>query len=1254
MRFIENGPAIPDDLLVARDEGNVIFFCGAGVSRARAGLSDFATLAKNLLDDLGSAKDSPARTLFDAGAEAERVSGVKGLVAYDRIFGMLEREFEAAEVRQAVARALRPAPDCNLEAHRVLLDLSRTRGGLARLVTTNFDRLFEACDAGVKLSNPPNLPDPLREQDFHGVIHLHGVVDEHYGGILQDELVLSSADFGHAYLASGWATRYIQTLLQRYRIVFVGYSADDPPVQYLLEALNRFGQPGNALYAFQSGDKQQAAQQWAHKGVEPILYEKTGDHRFLWDTLAGWADRARDVDGWYAKIIRDAGRGPAAMRPHERGIVAHLAATAQGCRMIADQPQTLPPEWLFVFDRRARYGNPAPMFESNVPQFDPFDAFGLDSDPLPAPPDPDNRYAPRAVPQAWDATALIPADLEGLSRQHAASFGASANGMTLLVPRLGDLARWIVRIADMDATLWWAVKREPLHPQLQEGIRFRIQGGKNISPALRKGWGLLLQSWQHKAPQADREIFEVERNATAFGWTSSVVRDAVELFRPYLLVREPFRSKPPEGREGTLDDLVRVDIEYPFPYRWPEIPSEWLALAVRLLGDQLEEALCLEEEFGTGGWYIDSISAEVNEQLFSNLHGLGGYLAVYAFALQRLSKSEGEGARAEVSRWVSTHVAFDRLRIWAAGQPELTSPEAAGQILTALDDHVFWSDLYRSDLFAVLTTRWSELDLAVTVRIETRICGGTYPLLEGNELDEAEVAHRRLDRLQLLLNSGATMTEGLSTEMARLRSMAPDWTPETAPEPTLPMPRGGPMAVDTRAELLDGLPLGDILTRAKELGGFDFDSAIVRQPFEGLSRFRPARALGAITAAGKSGTFDGAAWATLLNVNADITPRMACVIAHRLARLDVLDLAQLVGPVSDWIGNKFELLASQLPHALDVLWDAMQDALEVGPMAHKDSKRNWVDRSIRSPAGRLANAWFKHPAVSEPSVEVGLPAGWLKRLDRMLNLPGDQGCYVIAIAARRLNWFFHFSRVWTDRCLLSLAFQPMETDISRAFWAGYLSSGTVPQHLLFAEIRDSLTGLAYARSLEPAQERTLANMLLVAWRHNEFSDNKLESLTDAEMREVLVHATEPFCTATLWCFKQLSQLPEASFADQISKFLSDVWPRQKALRTPEISAKLVDLVTGFPDRFADLVQVVLPRLVPLKPQSTVLYDPNAVERLASKSPRSLLQLLSVILDQDPGNWPYMTGNVLRRLAEHDETRDELQLATLLRKLSPAG
>jgi hypothetical protein len=65
MRFLADGPSIPDELLVARDEGRVIFFCGAGVSRARAGLSDFFGLAQRVSETLGVASDSPGKRIIE-------------------------------------------------------------------------------------------------------------------------------------------------------------------------------------------------------------------------------------------------------------------------------------------------------------------------------------------------------------------------------------------------------------------------------------------------------------------------------------------------------------------------------------------------------------------------------------------------------------------------------------------------------------------------------------------------------------------------------------------------------------------------------------------------------------------------------------------------------------------------------------------------------------------------------------------------------------------------------------------------------------------------------------------------------------------------------------------------------------------------------------------------------------------------------------------------------------------------------------
>jgi hypothetical protein len=108
-----------------------------------------------------------------------------------------------------------------------------------RLVTTNFDLLFEAAAPKATVWTPARLPQTREIASFEGIVHLHGVFDNAYQEPVGGSFVLSSAEFGRAYLAEGWATAFIRSVMDNYRIVFVGYAADDPPVQYLLEALRR-------------------------------------------------------------------------------------------------------------------------------------------------------------------------------------------------------------------------------------------------------------------------------------------------------------------------------------------------------------------------------------------------------------------------------------------------------------------------------------------------------------------------------------------------------------------------------------------------------------------------------------------------------------------------------------------------------------------------------------------------------------------------------------------------------------------------------------------------------------------------------------------------------------------------------------------------------------------------------------------------------------------------------------------------------
>jgi hypothetical protein len=234
MRFFENGPFIPDDLLIARDEGRVVFFCGAGVS-ACARLPDFYGLAESVLEKLRVPSEHLTRKVLAEAREIGERTGASGLISADRIFGLLEREFSVEDIGEKVAKTLKPKDDADLSSHRIMLDLATTPEGHIRLVTTNFDRLFEAAyPEPLHIFQPPYLPNLARTDEFNGVIHLHGIAGKSYDRAEGDGFILSSSAFGRAYLAEGWATQFFRDILEKYTVVFVGYGANDPPVQYLL------------------------------------------------------------------------------------------------------------------------------------------------------------------------------------------------------------------------------------------------------------------------------------------------------------------------------------------------------------------------------------------------------------------------------------------------------------------------------------------------------------------------------------------------------------------------------------------------------------------------------------------------------------------------------------------------------------------------------------------------------------------------------------------------------------------------------------------------------------------------------------------------------------------------------------------------------------------------------------------------------------------------------------------------------------
>ena len=156
MRFLANGPNIPDELLEERDNGNVVFFCGAGVSRP-AGLPGFLDLAKQVVEKLGASSDDKARVLLNR-AESDPDFGPP----LDQVFTLLQHEYGAGVIEDEVSKLLKTPVGANVEPHSVILRLSQSAGGLTQLVTTNFDLLFEYAGKSITRHVPPALPEVKR------------------------------------------------------------------------------------------------------------------------------------------------------------------------------------------------------------------------------------------------------------------------------------------------------------------------------------------------------------------------------------------------------------------------------------------------------------------------------------------------------------------------------------------------------------------------------------------------------------------------------------------------------------------------------------------------------------------------------------------------------------------------------------------------------------------------------------------------------------------------------------------------------------------------------------------------------------------------------------------------------------------------------------------------------------------------------------------------------------------------------------
>lgn len=292
MQFVRNGPDVPERLLQAHEDGRVVFFCGAGISYP-AGLPGFRKLVDRLYVELGAVSNAVQKAAIQANQ-------------HDTAIGLLEADIVGGRevVRRVLAKILTPKLSARnaTTTHEALLILGKNREGQTRLITTNFDRIFEEVindkELNVQRFKAPLLPVPKNRWD--GLVYLHGLLMPDCSTSEFDRLVVSSGDFGLAYLTERWAARFVSELFRSYTVCFVGYSINDTVLRYMMDALaadRLLGESPPEMFAFGSYSKGKADEQgneWRAKNVTPILYREHRRHAYLHKTLLAWSGTYRD------------------------------------------------------------------------------------------------------------------------------------------------------------------------------------------------------------------------------------------------------------------------------------------------------------------------------------------------------------------------------------------------------------------------------------------------------------------------------------------------------------------------------------------------------------------------------------------------------------------------------------------------------------------------------------------------------------------------------------------------------------------------------------------------------------------------------------------------------------------------------------------------------------------------------------------------------------------------------------------------
>lgn len=1177
MQFLRNGPDIPSALLNEHEDGHVAFFAGAGISRP-AGLPGFGGLVTALFEALN---ETPNAVQEDA-IKTHR---------YDTAITLLEEAVADGRttVRRHLVDLLTPDPDINRETatstHDALLTLAETRLGRTHLVTTNFDRLFEETISrrplGVNTNAAPHLPVPKARWD--SLVYLHGLLPEERTASHLERLVLSSGDFGMAYLTERWAARFAGELFRNYTVCFVGYSIDDPIMRYMLDALaaeRQLGESPREMFAFADhrDDRTRVRAEWEARNVTPILYAvdeaDDEDHTHLHQTLRQWADIYRDgIGGKRTIVVANAQSRPleSTIEDDFVGRMIWALRDASGVPAAAFAALDPPPplEWLDIFCKD--------------------DSSDLDL----------RRLRTRLESSTQPPGSIVDHLLEWLLRylDEPRLFLWFGEGPGKPHPMWSyRITAHLDRIADLEADGNTAELEKLRAASPQATPR----------PVLKVLWHLLLQGRATSRRPHDGSwdltlwLKRVERD----GLTTPLRLELRDLLTPRLLVRKPWvpwEDIDSEYRPKGIDRLFNCEVilgngnvhdetqQIAATLSERDVLSELLDDLNMLLGD----AHALMRAVGIASMEADgSFMSQPSIASHGQNRGFQGWTALIGLVRDAwLGTLERDPARAKriAERWEATpYPLYRRLSFFAATNSEPIEPARGLDWLLADDCRWLWSLETRREAIRLLVKLGGELDSVGTETLQAAIVRGPPVSNDtGNEGANDERRDRAVwFRLAKLVHGGHALTPEADAVFRQLSSRYPVWR----------------VAQDESDEF--PIWMGDAGTEGwEEVDAADGWRRRCGEDLEG--------AAATLKALSDEDQWPVERWREALGVwsGEDLASRSWEHVSAFLPEAPDVTISEVARQLSRWLREVSKTLDTNEEGFLTLCRRTLEQSIPSDEI--EDDDDDPVFHALNHPEGHVVEAlvrwWTRSPLQDNQE----LPDEFRRILTTVCDTTRDELRHGRVWLAANVVLLFRVDRRWAVEHLLPLFDWQQSAAEARAAWAGFLWAPRLYPPLL-ESLKQPFVETARHYDRLGDYGRRYAHFLTFAAlnRGDVLAESELRAATGALPEEGIV-------SASLFLLNTL-EAAEGESADvwenRIGPYFESIWPASYRWRNRHVSRALARMCIGVDAKFPNALASLKRWLGPLETDYGVSSRLNDTG-LATRFPEEALEFLAHVIDE---------------------------------------